>query len=68
MTQGFRQVCKVANMFVKAPDVPYFWHRKAPFELLKNASYLGESGSLLQGFWKPRISFPGEAGVHENAL
>ena len=33
--QGFRQFCKVADMFVKALDVTYFWRRKAPFERLK---------------------------------
>ena len=32
---GFPQFCKVADTFVKAPGVIYFWRRKALFERLK---------------------------------
>ena len=33
--EGFRQFCKVVDIFVKALYVTYFWPRKAPFERLK---------------------------------
>ena len=42
--QGFRQFCRVADIFVKAPDVTSFWRRKAPFEHL-SVSYLGGLGA-----------------------
>ena len=42
--QRFRQLCKVADISVKAPDVTYFWRHKAAFE---HASYLGGSGGML---------------------
>ena len=38
--QIFRQFCKVADIFVKAPDVTYFWR---PFECLKR--------ELCRGVW-----------------
>ena len=39
--QGFRQFCKVADIFVKALDVTFFWRRKAPFECLKRKAPRG---------------------------
>ena len=52
--QGFRQFCKVADMFVEAPDVTYFWRRQAPVERLK--------GKLPRGVWghAPRENFKNE--------
>ena len=44
----FRQFCNVADMFVEAPDVTYFWRRNKPFERLKRELlYLGGSGGML---------------------
>ena len=69
-------------MFVKAPDVTYFWRRKAPFERLKRGLPREVWGACFprkllkkntqkrcfQRFWKPSISFPGKAGVHSRSL
>ena len=46
--QGFRQFCKVADMFVEVLDVTYFWRRKAPFERLKRELPRGSGGMLPQ--------------------
>ena len=67
--QGFRQFCKVLGMFVKAPDVTYFWHRglgacPPPGNFLKRT--LRNVVSSVSG--NPSISFPGKAGVHSNCL
>ena len=67
--QGFRQFCKVLGMFVKAPDMTYFWHRglgacPPPGNFLKRT--LRNIVSSVSG--NPSISFPGKAGVHSNSL
>ena len=35
IAQGFRQFCKVADIFLKAPDLTFFWRRKALCERRK---------------------------------
>ena len=52
--QGFRQFCKVADMFVKVPDVIYFERRKAPFEPLKRELPRGAWGHALPGKFEER--------------
>ena len=67
-------------MFMKAPDVIYFWPCKAPFECSK-LELPREAGGMLpreilkkntqkrfQSFWKPSIGFPGKAGGHSFSL
>ena len=49
LLQGFRQFCKVADMFVEAPDVIYLWCRKAPFERLKRELPRGVLGHAPPG-------------------
>ena len=82
--RDFANFCKVANIFVKAPEVTWFWRRKASFEPLKS-ELLGGSGDMLpqeidqkkrtldqkrsfQSFWKPSISFQGKVAIHSNSL
>ena len=68
MLQGFREFCKVADMFVKAPDVTYFC---AAIRLSSD-----ESASLkkntqkrcFQRVWKPSIHCPDKAAFHSNSL
>ena len=67
-SQGFRQFRKVADIFVKAPDMTYLWRRKARFERFKRELPRGVWGQnthkcCFERFWKPSISFPGKAGV-----
>ena len=43
-------------MLVEAPDVTYFWRRKAPFERLKRELPWGVWGILLQEIFKKEHS------------
>ena len=42
-TQGFLQVFKLADIYLKALDANFFWGRK------EGASYLGGSGGMFPG-------------------
>ena len=56
--QGFQQFCRVADMFVKALDITYFWHRKALFERLnhKLPGGGGSGGMLTQEIFRKEHS------------
>ena len=56
LAQVFRQFCKVADMFVKAPHVTYFWRRKAPFERKKRLLLGGSGGMLSQEIFEKEHS------------
>ena len=43
-TQGFRQFCKVADIYLKAPDGKFFGAARR-LTSAEDASYLGESGA-----------------------
>ena len=48
--QGFWQFCKEADIFVKAPDMTYFWDRKAPQQ--------EHSETLFPAFLETKYQFP----------
>ena len=55
-SQGFQQFCEVVDMFVKAPDMTYFWCCKAPFTHLKHELLGGSEGMLPQEMFKKEHS------------